>query len=170
MIIDLAELESSSRPFRFTIPGGELDLEDVTLRPAGDIQVGGEVRKGAAQIDVTGTINAPAEIECARCLTPISQDLTIDFVAAFVTPENFAADKEREVSPEDLDLDVIDSDRLDLKDVVREQLLLHEPEQVFCKPDCKGLCPKCGADRNLIDCNCDLDESDPRWAALKNWG
>ena len=170
MIIDLAELETSARPFRFTIPKDELDLEDVTMRPAGDVQVAGEVRKGAAQIDVKGTINAPAEIECARCLTPISQELKIDFVAVFVSPENFATDKEREVAAEDLDLDVLDNDRLDLRDVVREQLLLHEPEQVFCKPDCKGLCPKCGADRNLIDCSCDLDESDPRWAALKNWG
>jgi uncharacterized protein len=51
---------------------------------------------------------------------------------------------------------------------VREQILLNLPEQVFCKEDCKGLCQKCGANRNLIDCKCDSDETDPRWAALKN--
>jgi uncharacterized protein len=96
--------------------------------------------------------------------------LTIDFAASFVAPENFAADKEREVSAEDLDVDVLESDQLDLNQLVREQIVLNFPEQVFCEPDCKGLCPKCGANRNLIDCNCDLEETDPRWAALKNLG
>ena len=57
---------------------------------------------------------------------------------------------------------------LDLKEIIREQILLNLPEQVFCTPDCKGLCPKCGANRNLIDCNCNETEIDPRWAALKN--
>ena len=104
-----------------------------------------------------------------RCLEPVSHDLAIDFDVNFVTPENFASDKEREVSPEDLDTDVLDSDRIELTTLIREQILLNLPEQLFCRPDCKGLCLKCGANRNLIDCNCDLNETDPRWAALKDF-
>lgn len=169
MIIDLAESEGSSRPIDFSIAADELPLEDVNLRLTGDVRVTASIRKGAAQIDVTGIISARAEIDCTRCLEPISQDLTIDFAVGFVTAENFAADKEREVSPEDLDIDVLDSDQIDLKELVREQILLNLPEQVFCTPDCKGLCPKCGGNRNLIDCKCDLDETDPRWAALKDF-
>jgi uncharacterized protein len=55
-----------------------------------------------------------------------------------------------------------------LTELVREQILLAVPEQVFCREDCKGLCLKCSANRNLIDCNCEEKEIDPRWAALKN--
>ena len=56
----------------------------------------------------------------------------------------------------------------DSVEVVREQILLAMPEQVFCWEDCKGLCPKCGTNLNLIDCKCADDEVDPRWAALKS--
>ncbi|MGH7783338.1 MAG: DUF177 domain-containing protein, partial [Candidatus Binatia bacterium] len=53
-------------------------------------------------------------------------------------------------------------------EVVREQILLDLPDQVFCTENCRGLCPKCGANRNLIDCKCEEDNVDPRWAALNN--
>lgn len=169
MIIDLAELEGQSRPIEFSVAAGELNLEDAILRLTGDVTATGDIRKSAGQINVNGTINAPAEIDCSRCLEPILQDLTIDFAVGFVAPENFATDKEREVSPDDLDIDVLDGDQIDLKELVREQILLNLPEQVLCTPDCKGLCLKCGGNRNLIDCRCDLDEADPRWAALKGF-
>ncbi|MGQ0540872.1 MAG: DUF177 domain-containing protein, partial [Blastocatellia bacterium] len=77
-------------------------------------------------------------------------------------------DKDREVSGEDLDVDLLIDDSLDLNEIVREQILLNLPQQIFCKEDCKGLCPKCGANINLIDCNCNETEIDPRWAALNN--
>ncbi len=168
MIVDLIEIEGASRPFDFVASPGELDLESPGFRLTGDVQVNGEVAMRAAQIDVKGSIHADAEVECARCLTALRHKLAVDFAVGYVTPENFSVEKEREVAPDDLDTDVLDSDRIDLKEVAREQILLNLPEQVFCKPDCKGLCRKCGADLNLIDCNCDLDETDPRWAALKN--
>ena len=168
MIIDLSEIEGSSRQFDFTVSPGELDLETIGFTVTGDVRAIGEVAARAAQIDVTGSIRADAEVECTRCLAAVPQELAIDFAVGYVTPENFSSDKEREVSADDLDTDVLDSDRIDVKEIVREQILLNVPEQVFCKPDCRGLCPKCGGDLNLIDCNCDLNETDPRWAALKN--
>ena len=72
------------------------------------------------------------------------------------------------MSGEDLSTDVLPDGRIELNDIVREQILLNLPEQVFCTEECKGLCPKCGADRNLINCNCEETEIDPRWSALKN--
>jgi uncharacterized protein len=53
-----------------------------------------------------------------------------------------------------------------LEDVLREQVLLSLPVRTLCKPDCKGLCPRCGANRNLQPCSCDEGPSDPRWEAL----
>jgi uncharacterized protein len=168
MIIDLAEIESSPRAFDFTVPATDIDLDDVDLRLNGDVRVQGEVIKRSAQLDVKGSISGSAELDCTRCLEPVPRDLNFDFAVSFVAPENFANDREREVAAEDLDLDVLESDRINLTEVAREQILLNLPEQVFCREDCKGLCEKCGANRNLIDCKCDSDEIDPRWAALKN--
>ena len=168
MIVDLTAIEGSSLPFELTVSRSEIDLEESSVTLTSDLQAAGNVVKHAAQIDVTGRIAGTAEIECTRCLGSIPQELAIEFAVSFVAPEHFAADKEREVSADDLDTDILEGEHLDLKEVAREQILLNLPEQMFCKPDCKGLCPKCGADRNLIDCKCDQDETDPRWEALKN--
>jgi uncharacterized protein len=57
---------------------------------------------------------------------------------------------------------------LDLAEAIREYALLEMPMQVFCREDCKGLCPTCGADLNEGPCDCRNDEGDERFAALKS--
>ena len=54
----------------------------------------------------------------------------------------------------------------DLDDIVTTALVLNMPSQLLCKPDCKGLCFRCGANLNLGSCNC-KPEPDPRFAALQ---
>jgi uncharacterized protein len=169
MIIDLTEIEGAVQPFEFTIPLEKLELDHPTARLTGDARIKGDVARHAAQIEVNGSIDADAEVDCTRCLKPISSPLAIEFSVSFVAPEHFSSDKEHEVQVDDLDTDVLESDRIDVGAIAREQILLNLPEQVFCQADCKGLCPKCGADRNLIDCKCDETETDPRWAALKDF-
>ena len=67
-----------------------------------------------------------------------------------------------------VELDEMEGSEIDLAEIAREQILLDLPQQFFCKDDCKGLCEKCGTNLNLKDCDCEDDEIDPRWAALKN--
>jgi uncharacterized protein len=39
--------------------------------------------------------------------------------------------------------------------------------QLLCKPECAGLCPQCGTNRNTKPCDCAQKFEDPRWDALK---
>jgi uncharacterized protein len=55
---------------------------------------------------------------------------------------------------------------LDLTEVIRQGLWLAMPEKTLCRPDCAGLCPNCGGNRNLGECHCEA-LSDPRWASLQ---
>ncbi|HJV09433.1 MAG TPA: DUF177 domain-containing protein, partial [Acidimicrobiales bacterium] len=57
-------------------------------------------------------------------------------------------------------------DSVDLEPLVREALVLDLPLAPLCEEDCRGLCPTCGADLNLGDCDCPPAETDSRWAAL----
>lgn len=168
MIIDLHSFEGRSKEFDFDIFADEidLDLEDARLRS--DVKISGELIRQIAQTDVIGKIAAEIEVNCLRCLEPVADSVSVDYEVSYVTPENFGAEKEQPVDQADLATDVFSGDQIDLTEIAREQILLNLPQQVFCKPDCKGLCPQCGANRNLIDCNCDDNEVDPRWAALKN--
>jgi len=47
-----------------------------------------------------------------------------------------------------------------------ESLIVDVPMQILCKEDCKGLCPKCGINRNKESCDC-TEAADPRWDALR---
>ena len=57
---------------------------------------------------------------------------------------------------------------LDLAPLLREEILIHTDKRILCKPDCKGLCPECGKNRNRETCDCEQDRIDPRFAALKD--
>ena len=57
-------------------------------------------------------------------------------------------------------------DQLDLRDVVRELVLLDVPSTPLCRPDCAGLCLTCGANLNDGPCGCAAAPTDPRWSAL----
>ena len=57
---------------------------------------------------------------------------------------------------------------IDVDEIVREQILLAVPARVLCVEDCKGICATCGTDLNAGDCNCESQDVDPRWAALKS--
>jgi len=55
--------------------------------------------------------------------------------------------------------------KLDVEQLIWNELLAQWPMRVLCKEDCKGLCSRCGADLNLGPCSCGR-EPDPRLAAL----
>lgn len=57
-------------------------------------------------------------------------------------------------------------DQLDLRDAVRELVLLDAPSTPLCRPDCAGLCPTCGTNLNDTTCGCAAPPADPRWSAL----
>jgi len=56
---------------------------------------------------------------------------------------------------------------LSLKEAIREEVILSQSLLVLCKPDCRGLCPRCGANWNEERCECSVEEADPRWDALR---
>lgn len=168
MIIDLGVLEKSSLPFDITIQPGEIDLEDETVKLNGAVRIAGELKRGIVQTDVSGKISAAVLLECTRCLTEVERNLEFPFEAAFMSPEYYSDAKETELGEEDLNISPLEDGKIDLKELAREQILLNLPEQVFCRENCKGLCDKCGANRNLINCNCEEKETDPRWAALND--
>ncbi|MDQ3131713.1 MAG: DUF177 domain-containing protein [Acidobacteriota bacterium] len=168
MIIDL--ITSGSSPFNFTalFAPEEIDLEGENAELKSPVNVEGKLTKRIAQADLEGEISTDIIIECSRCLQPIEKSLTFPFDVSYVAPEHYSQAKEVEIREDDLEVALFDGQNIDIKELVREQILLNLPTQEFCSEDCKGLCPKCGANRNLIDCNCEEKEVDPRWSALRN--
>lgn len=165
MIINTAELSENEKHFKFT---SQPDLEEETVRLIAPAEVAGKLKKGLVQIDVEGEIKAEAEVDCTRCLSAFNLKLEIPFKVAYVSEENYTQAQEAEIKNEDLEIAIYENEEINLDELVREQILLNLPTQAFCKEDCKGLCEKCGANKNVKSCDCESREVDPRWAALKN--
>jgi uncharacterized protein len=59
---------------------------------------------------------------------------------------------------------------LDIREALRQYIIAQMPMKPLCRPDCKGLCPECGTDRNTRTCSCTQRRLDPRWSALSQVG
>ena len=168
MIIDLDSVGKVAKDIAIVFDPTEIDLEGENATLKCKTEFTGETQSVDGKAHVRGTISADLLLNCTRCLEPVEKhvDLVVDdiFVDASAEPK---AD-EIEVGVDELDESLVIDGKIDIAEVIREQILLAIPHQIFCKEDCKGLCPKCGSNRNLIDCKCADNDIDPRWAALKN--
>lgn len=159
MKIDLRKLTGSNT---VSIPFSEtLDLREETLYGAkpfqSPVQISGEVSNESGVLRLKGTIKTIYSTACARCLKPLDILLTAE------TDMILSDDPETE---EEDDLFVLTGDSVDPADVLVPALILQVQMTYLCKEDCKGLCPHCGADRNVTDCGCEKKQIDPRFAAL----
>lgn len=120
---------------------------------------------------VSGTASADLEGECARCLEPIEEDLTIDIQELYLyddTRDASAKSQDESEVDEETDVRRTEGDLIDLEPLLRDAVVLALPFQPLCQDDCPGLCVECGA-RLADDPDHQHEEPvDPRWAALQN--
>lgn len=86
-------------------------------------------------------------LECDRCLSPVEMPVEEEFSHVIVT--------ETASEQNDADYLLAPDAMLDLAETAMTDLRLSMPTKILCSPDCKGLCPVCGQNRNLGDCACD---------------
>ena len=119
-----------------------------------------------ADIRLKGSFQGVFEVPCARCVEPVEQRLSGEFDLLFRPSGVDATGSEHAISTPETEIGYYDNGGLALEDVLREQVLLSLPAKTLCRLDCKGLCPRCGQNRNETACSCDQGPSDPRWEAL----
>lgn len=120
---------------------------------------------------LTGSVRTVADLVCGACLAWFQLPLEVEVREEFYRPPDEAWEAgpaERELAPEDFLTPVEPGDVIDVTDVVRQNVLLALPLAPRCRDDCRGLCPRCGADRNQVDCGCEDDDIDPRLAPLRD--
>jgi uncharacterized protein len=111
-------------------------------------------------IHVRGRLHADVALSCGRCLEGFTLGLDQELDLFYLAHEAGQQEEEDEVELSDRDVVVAyyEGDRLDLGDVIREQLLLAVPLSRVCREDCQGLCPSCGINRNQQKCSCPNEE------------
>jgi uncharacterized protein len=174
MEFKVSELEREPIDFDLELAPGEVDFggeaEQVgQLATAGRAEVLHEHRGPrdiVADIRLKGRLGGKFQVPCARCVEIVEIPLEADFDLIFRPVSADSEAPERSITAPETEIGYYQKDSLSLEDVLREQVLLSLPVRTLCKPDCKGLCPRCGENRNSHACSCDEGPSDPRWEAL----
>lgn len=124
-----------------------------------DVAVKGTVVGSDEMVSLEAKATATVISRCARCLEEVRFPIAAEMHADFV----------RQPDPDDPDQYPYESSVLELTDAIRDALVLELPLRFLCKEDCKGLCPKCGANLNTGSCTCQEGDDDLNpFAALRS--
>lgn len=113
-----------------------------------------------------GSLSYSQQLACDRCLKEMEEPVTSALELLILTYPEKPEAEEQELQERDMSVIHLDGEELDTSQIFMEQLQLNVPMKPLCRPDCAGLCPQCGADRNEQTCDCSEPVTDPRWAAL----
>lgn len=141
--LDLSELEfSGARPFQTPVV-----IRGTAANHAGVVMI---------ELTASYSVCAP----CDRCAVEVHREEKLPL--SYVVVQN--------VEGEDTEDFVVAKDmKVDIEALVRDDIILRFPMKFLCKPDCKGICPKCGKNLNEGVCGCEIRSADPRLDALKGF-
>lgn len=141
----------------------EFDVEEMVLPPDLTIQdLRGTAKFGRTPQGLVTEValSGRTQAECARCLDEFEMPVATEFTELYAFDERSMTDSQLLLPP---------NHQVDLAPLAREYLLLDEPITPLCRPDCKGLCPVCGANWNREQCeHQNQPPIDPRFSALKD--
>lgn len=150
LIINLASLAAG-----MTRLEAKVTAEDLELPPAewpGGAEASLHLDRTGEMVAVRGRIRSAAHLECVRCLRPFDLPVATDLTV--VADRSGGRSRVGEDLEADDDMKFHDGRQLDLRGEAREALLLELPITPHCRDDCRGLCPRCGADLNDGPCGC----------------
>jgi len=146
----------------FDVAERRVKLEDVEL---GDLV--GEVRLLRTDRGLLASLEAKATMRerCARCLGSTECPLQVHFEEEYIPVLDANSGARIRIIAEEEGFRIGPDFVLDLREPLRQYVLMSEPFKPLCRPDCAGLCPSCGADLNKGSCGCTPD-ADERWGVL----
>ena len=159
-VLDLKKLiegSAASAEFDVTVDTSGVSADVVS----GTARAQGRVTDHSGLLLLEGTVVPDLRAICGRCGNEFGYNTPIELRAKITDKVADSADEDEFVIMSDC--------AVDIEELVRTALVLELPTRFLCREDCKGLCPKCGADLNCGECGCDMREHDPRWDALRDY-
>jgi uncharacterized protein len=157
--VDLRAVAAGPLDTDAVVPVADPALADLEVVPTEPVHVSGRLSaSGPGSYFWEGRIRTSVSVRCRRCLKPVTVEID-DGPRLLFTEDDENDDPSAVAIP-------ARAGELDLGEIIREALILAVPEFPLCREDCRGLCPRCGADLNDGPCGC-RPAPDPRWAALE---
>ena len=124
-----------------------------------DVQIDAMIRREGEIFFVDGTIKTALLLPCNRCAEEFAFTIDTLFHCHEEPMSHATTDSDQSLRKRDMDIDHYAGEEIEINNLIREQVLLSVPMHPLCKPDCLGLCPKCGQNLNIKKCNCVIKET-----------
>jgi uncharacterized protein len=123
----------------------------------GPVRVTGSMQPSARGVELTARVRTVARMDCTRCVEAFDHVVDASFRLVVISGAGEGPDREdgeSRVDPDAVDAYTVEGERLDLRDVLREQIDLALPLAAVCSPECRGFCAGCGARLDAESCRC----------------
>jgi uncharacterized protein len=165
--ITVAELELHRIVASETYAPGSLDFHDAAFRQTAPLLINVTAELQGAEIRIRGHLSTKLEASCDRCLGSVEVPVDTDFDLLYRPMQTIAKEEEIEIRGEELEVGFYSGDGIELAEVATEQVILSLPMKVICRADCRGLCPSCGGNLNVTQCDCSVSpHKDSPFASL----
>jgi uncharacterized protein len=148
-------------------PEDHLVIDDERVRLAGEIVGNVKLHRTNQGILAAGEATMPIQLQCDRCLQTYVTTITISLREHFYPTVDINTGVMLPGSDDEMDFPIDHNHQLDLREAIRQNVLLALPMQSLCRPDCLGLCPQCGHNLNEGPCGCQPEVADDRFAMLR---
>ena len=164
LVIDIPKIAPEGLALDTALRAQEVHVEGEESFALESGQLVGRLERGDDEsLHLRAQVRARLGLQCGRCLEPFSQPQSHELDVFFLphAKEHQAREEVDEVELSDREMVVAyyKGDRIDLGELVREQLFLALPMKRLCSDTCRGLCPRCGTNLNLAPCACAPEES-----------
>jgi uncharacterized protein len=132
---------------------------DLAERYPGGVYVDARITHIAHGVHMQGTLSGVEREVCVRCLEAFDRPTSIEIEETFSEDVHADEDFWADVAP------LVDRS-IDLSDLVSQLLEVDEPMAAICSETCRGICPVCGVNRNVVACTCEGHTPDERLAGL----
>ena len=156
MFFSVKELELKKVRFDVAFSPGDIQY-DQGLSQAAPLEAEGVAEllpHTLGEIRIRGHLKVRMEADCDRCLEPAEFPIDSDFDLFYRPAKRAGYDEEVAIDEGESEVGFYEGGGVELKDILREYVLLALPMQRVCREDCQGICPVCGQNRNLADCAC----------------
>ena len=169
MIFEIEDIPEGGLSLDLFAAKGQFEINQPDCSLSEDIKLRGRLAKIEQDINFSGELQAILQVACTRCLNLFPYNLEAEIKIHFIPPgKERLMGNEIEIKETDIEQEIYEGGKVDLRGSVRDQVLLEVPLMNLCRKDCKGICSKCGNDLNSSQCECQNEgEIDPRFAVLK---
>jgi uncharacterized protein len=161
MMIDVSDLlrkKITKKEVKVSVDNSELFRTNKEVQCAKPVEFTGELSVVSDLISLEGNLRAELSLQCSRCMEKFQETLELSIHEEF----------SNNLDNEDDMIIFIDSDSIDITEVIENNIIMNLPIKKLCSEDCKGLCQHCGTNLNISTCSCGNNEVDPRLAQLKD--